>query len=378
MYFKIPLMIGLAGSLAACSTLPVSGPTGSQVRASVLARDDKLGMEIVEVDNAAALPVIAARVPPTLPDLPPPPTDSVGPGDVLSIAIYEAGVTLFGGAGGGMSSQESRSFDPSAKVQTLPPSRVSDDGYINVPYAGRINVAGRTTEEIRSQIRDALRGLSQNPQVLVSVRDAITNSVIVGGEVAKPGRLVLQTNRETLSDVLALAGGYRGSAKDLTLRVVRGANSVDLRVSELSDLPGTDVRAYPGDRLMLMQDPYSFSVLGASGRIEQMPFSRSAISLAEAVAAAGGSNPNFGDAAAIFVFRYVTDEQGQKKPFVYHINMMKAGSYFLAQNFAMRDKDILYFGNAKANQPSKMIQLVSQLFAPVITVISAVQVLNNN
>ncbi len=334
-------------------------------------------MKIVEVDNPAALPAIAAVRKLALPDLAPPPTDMVGPGDVLGISIYEAGVTLFGGSSA-PSLGGSSGFDPSVKVQSLPPTRVSDEGYITVPYAGRLHVLGKTVDEVRAQIREGLRGFSQNPQVLVTVRDAITNSVIVGGEVSKPGRLVLQTNRETLSDVLALAGGYRGSAKDLTLRITRGGKSVDMRLSDIVDDPKVDVRAYPGDRFLLVQAPFSYSVLGAAGRIEQLPFTRSTTSLAEAIAASGGPNPNLGDAAAVFVFRYELDAEGKRSPVVYHINMMKAGSYFLSQNFTMKDKDVLYFGNAKANQPSKMIQLISQLFTPFITVISAVQVLENN
>jgi polysaccharide export outer membrane protein len=334
-------------------------------------------MKIVEIDAPTALPATVAARKLALPDLAPPPTDIVGPGDVLLISIYEAGVTLFGGGSSSLSAQEGANFDPSVKVQSLPPTRVSDDGYITVPYAGRLNVLGKTVDEVRAQIREGLRGFSQNPQILVTMRDSITNSVIIGGEVSKPGRLVLQSNHETLSDALALAGGYRGNVKDLSLRIIRKGISVSMRLSDVIDNPGLDVRAYPGDRMMLVQDPYSYSVLGASGRIEQLPFSRSSTSLAEAIATSGGPNPGLGDAAAIFVFRYTTDANGIQKPIVYHINMMKTGSYFLAQNFAMQDKDILYFGNARANQPSKMIQLISQLFTPFITVISAAQVLKN-
>jgi polysaccharide export outer membrane protein len=58
--------------------------------------------------------------------------------------------------------------------------------------------------------------------------------------------------------------------------------------------------------------------------------------------------------------------------------MMKAGAYFLTQRFYMRDKDVLYFGSAAANQPSKLLQLISQLFTPIMTVTAAVQTLNNN
>lgn len=77
------------------------------------------------------------------------------------------------------------------------------------------------------------------------------------------------------------------------------------------------------------------------------------------------------------MFRYEKDEAGQAKPIVYHFNMMKTGSYFLAQQFALHNNDIVYFGNAQANQPSKLIQLISQLFSPIITVTNTANALSN-
>ena len=297
----------------------------------------------------------------------------IGPGDVISIVVYEAGVPLFGGT----TMELAGNFDPSVKAQTLPPSRIDDNGDIVVPYAGRLHVSGLTLLEVQNLIRKSLRGLSQSPQVLVTLQQAINNSVIVGGEVGQPGRLVLQTNKERLSDVIALAGGYRGSAKDLLLRVRRGPDVAELRLSEVLDNPQVDVPAYPGDRVTLVQDPLLFSVLGASGRVQQMPFSRGTMSLVEAIAAAGGPNSNHGDPKAVFVLRYQKDEEGASKPVVYHFNMMKTGSYFLAQKFALHDGDVLYFGNALANQPSKLVQLISQLFSPIITVTNTANALNN-
>lgn len=374
---RITASICLAMSLSACATLPSSGPTGSQIQDDIQDPESLVPMKIVEVVDAASIP--AARAPHTLPlaELAPPPTDMVGPGDVLNIAIYEAGVTLFGGVSA-PAMAEGPTINPSVSVQTLPPSRVDDNGNITVPYAGSLHVVGKTVSEIEQLIRTSLKGLSQNPQVLVTLSKVITNSVILSGEVAQPGRLVLQTNRETLSDVIALAGGYRGSAKDLTLRVFRRDEHFDIRLSDLVDNPVTDIRAYPGDRYMLINDPRSYSVLGASGRVNQLPFSSSEISLVEAIATAGGSHPNLGDAGAIFVFRYVPDEQGELSPVVYHINMMNAGSFFLAQRFQVRDKDVLYFGNSAANQPTKMIQLISQLFSPIVTATSMVNMINDS
>lgn len=358
--------------LSACATLPSSGPTGRQIERGVTASGSDI--QLVELDGAAALPPPPPVVPVTLTNLAPPPTDMVGPGDVLDIAIYESGVTLFGG-GASKLSADTGSFDSSAKAERLAGNRVDDGGDIQLPYAGRLHVAGRTVGEIGQQIRAALRGYSQNPQILVTLREAITNSVIVGGEVNKPGRLVLPTNRETVADAIALAGGYRGDLKDLAVRLQRQDVTDQFRLSDAVSGPEADLRVYPGDRLSIVRAPRSFSVMGAPGQVQLFPFGAPTISLAEAVAQAGGANPSFGDPAAIFVFRYVPDKDGALHPVVYHINMMKAGSYFLAQRFMAQDKDVVYVGNARANQPSKLIQIISQLFAPIVTVTSAVQVL---
>lgn len=375
MHLKNSAYLILLAGLAGCATLPSSGPTGGQIENSAAAVVN-LPIQVVEVATSADIPQSqASSVQSTaLPDLPPPPTDMIGPGDVLDISIYEAGVTLFAAG----SSAVGATTVPGVQVQKLPPTRVNDAGFISIPYAGNLNVAGMTTGQVESMIRYSLRNISQNPQVAVTLTQAITNSVIVGGEIAKPGRVVLQTNRESLSDVIALAGGYRGNAKDLKLRVTRGTSSVDMRMNDLIDDPKFDVRAYPGDRLMLISNPQTYSVLGASGRVEQIAFSGSSVSLAEAIATAGGPNSGLGDPAAIFLFRYVHDEEGKEVPMVYHVNMMKAGSYLLSQRLAMRDKDVLYFGNAAANQPSKLIQLISQLFSPILTVTSVVQTTKNS
>jgi polysaccharide export outer membrane protein len=128
---------------------------------------------------------------------------------------------------------------------------------------------------------------------------------------------------------------------------------------------------------MLISNPQSYSVLGAPGQVQQIAFPRSSVSLAEAVASAGGVNSGSGDPAAVFLFRYTFDSAGKEIPVVYHVNMMKPSAYFLTQRFRMKDKDVLYFGNAAANQPSKLLNLISQLFTPLVTVTAAVQTLQN-
>lgn len=357
----------LALPLGACTTLPNSGPTGAAIINGAKGEENKLGFEVVELTGMAELPTVAEgeTVPSVLMAMgQEQPTDLIGPGDVLDIVIYEAGVTLFSGRNMGFATE---ALDPAAKAERLPSIRVDDEGYITLPYVGRIKAAGYTATDLQRVIMAGLAGKSQSPQVLVSFQQSITNSIIVGGEVARSGRLVLATNRETLADAIALAGGYRGEAADLVVRVERQGRTVDARLADVLRSPIGGMRIFPGDRISLLREPMSYSVMGAPGQVEQVPFNKKDVSLAEAVARVGGANPNLGDAAAIFVFRFAKDDAGNEKPVVYHLNMMKPDSYFLSQKFAMRDKDVLYIGNARANQPSKFVQILSQLFSPVVT-----------
>ena len=363
----VPILVA-ATLLTACASLPVSGPTGSEIRKAARVEQAQFPFTLVEVQGAAQIPPPQAIPTPTLTTLPPRPTDLLGPGDVLNITIYEAGVTLFGNsalrsaaaAGGG-------AVDTTSGAERLPTVRVDDYGYIKVPFVGRLRAAGHTAAELQAIIQSGLRGMSQDPQVMVSIDQSITNSIILAGEVAKPGRLVLATNRESLVDAIALAGGYRGNAKDAVARVQRDGEVFEVRLSDLLDMPQEDVQVAPGDRITVISRPQSFSILGAPNKSDEVVFPRARLTLAEAVAVAGGPNPNAGDAAAIFVFRHVRQPNGAEQPTVYHLNMMKAGAYLLSQRFVMQDGDVLYIGNARANQPTKFVQLLSQLFVPVAT-----------
>lgn len=359
----------LAVLTAGCSTIPSSGPTGADVRSQLTENQANLPITLVPVRTMGDIPTSVRPVSVFADDYTPPaPTELVGPGDVLEIAVYETGVTLFGaGSSPAIAAGSSSAFDPAARAERFPPFRVSDSGTINFPFVGEIAVAGRTTDQLEAQLRRELRRKSQNPQVLVSIAQGLTNSIIIGGDVRSPGRLVLPTNRESLSDVIALAGGSTGEIKDILVRIQRAGTFGEFRLSDILSQPEQDIRMFPSDRVMLVRAPQSFSVLGAAGRSDQIPFPAPGLSLAEAVALSGGANPNAGDPRAIFVFRLVAEPDGTQTPKVYHFNMMEASSFILSQRFAMRDRDVLYIGNAEANQPTKLVQIISQLFFPLVT-----------
>jgi polysaccharide export outer membrane protein len=354
--------------LAGCAALPSSGPTAGEIKRGT--RDqNELGFKIVDIDpgvvtEIAARDAAADAAQPTLSSLAHEGrNDVVGPGDILGIGIFEVGVSLFGSsaAGGGVA-------DPSARSQTFPEVVVDREGSISLPYVGRLEVAGHTTSEIQSMIVRGLRGKSQSPQALVTIKQNLSSTVYVAGDVHQPGRYNLSLQEERLLDAIALAGGATNSAEDTVVRFNRGTHFLEERLGRIRSGAADDLILNPGDRIELLKRPRSFISLGATGKVEQIDFATGDLSLAEAVARAGGPTDAVADPSAVFLFRYDPAAPGaHEQPVIYRLNMMQPASYFLSQRFAIRDKDVIYIANAAANRPAKMVNIINQLFSPFVT-----------
>ncbi len=376
------LLLSAASVLGGCSTLPSSGPTGRQVTRSVASSENTMGFRIVDINPAIltelknyGTAIDASKT--TLASLAADgDNDTVGPGDILQIGIYEVGASLF--AGGGVRTTGD-GFDPSARGENFTAITVDRDGTIKLPYIGRLPVAGRTPSEIQTMIERSLRGKSQAPQAVVSIKENIANTVYVTGDVNKPGRLELTLGRERLLDAIASAGGpaarsgntgtIAGTSDDSIIRFTRKGQTVEQRLSEIRSGTADDLLLLAGDRIEVIRRPRSFTVFGATPRVSQVSFDTPGLTLAEAVARVGGPNDQQADASAVFLFRYYPDAKvaGGEVPVIYRLNMMKPASYFLAQRFPMRDKDVIYIANAAANQPGKLVNIINQLFSPFLT-----------
>jgi polysaccharide export outer membrane protein len=362
------LLMSSAAALAGCATLPTNGPTARQIEKGALRSAPPLQFSIVDIDPNVVEALrqedstLAGRVP-TLSSLANEPSvDRVGVGDVLSINVFEVGVSLFS------TRQVGDGFDPSAHTQVFPDLTVASDGMIDLPYANRLAVAGKSTHEIEQMIDHALSQKSQNPQAMVTIKKNLANGVFVSGDVGKPGRLELDLTRPRLLDAIASSGGSKYSSEDTVIRFSRLGKVVDERMGFVRAASADDLVLAPGDRIELVKRPRSYTVFGATQKASQVSFETGAVSLAEAIARSGGPNDATADAKAIFLFRYdgVPDSPDAAPPKVYRLNMLVPASYLLAQRLNMRDKDVLYFANAASNQPAKLISIINQLFSPFV------------
>jgi len=120
---------------------------------------------------------------------------SVAPGDVLRIAVWK---------------EPELSGDAFVRL----------DGMITVPLVGDVKAAGKTTEQIATEVRTRLRPFLETPQVTVTVSQAVSARFYVIGEVTTSGAFPL-TGRITVLQALALAGGFREFAKRERIVLIR-------------------------------------------------------------------------------------------------------------------------------------------------------------
>ena len=270
----------------------------------------------------------------------------------------------------------SGSTAPASSVTTLPQQVVNAEGTIYVPFAGRIAVTGKDVQQVAAEITHQLQGRANQPQVLVRLYTNNTNYVTVVGEVTNSTRLPLSSRKERLLDALAAAGGTRQPAEKTTLQITRGAIVDALPLDVVIRDPRQSIALQPGDVLTALLEPLSFTALGASGKTDEIYFEAQGISLAQALARSGGQLDSRSNAQGVFIFRFEQQEALKgvqasvatpdgRIPVVYRFDLKDPKTFFVAQNFLMQNKDVLYVANAPAAQLQKFLNLLLATINPV-------------
>jgi polysaccharide export outer membrane protein len=283
-------------------------------------------------------------------------------------------VTIWEASAGGLFSAPliSDKMSAGSNSATIPEQVVGRDGAITVPYAGRVHVAGRTTRAVQGDIEHALEGKAIQPQVLVNVMRAISNTVTVGGEVAAGARVPLSVKGDRLLEVIAAAGGVRAPVNETFVELSRGATTSRVPLSRVIANPRENIYLRPDDVVTLVRDPQTFIAYGAAGRNAEIPFEADGINLAQALAKAGGLDDNRSDPQGVFIFRYEPASiaralrpdsplivPGRLTPIVYRLNLRDANSLFVEQNFRIANRDLIYVSNAPFTEVEKVMSVVT-------------------
>jgi polysaccharide export outer membrane protein len=366
------LLIAVAG----CALMPVSGPQSWDVWAGQ--HDPKnIPYAFVRITPKVAdvLGKAAPRLVGEFPDRSRPKDLLFGIGDLLAVTIFEA-------SSGGLFIPAEGSVRPGNFI-TIPTQAVDVNGNISIPYGGAIRARGRTQVELQTAIVDALKNRAIEPQVVVSVVEQRTSLITVLGDVTRAGRIPAQLTPERILDTITRAGGTAGPGPDEWVMLERNGRRALSPFGALIYEPANNVYIHPNDIIYVYREPQTYLAFGALGTQQQIPFGTWRITLAEAVAKAGGLRDDSADPASVFLYRGETRDvaeamgidaskfQGPIIPVIYNINFRNPGSYFLATTFEMRNKDVIGVSNSVSVEASKFLNYVRTVNATLNDPISS-------
>jgi polysaccharide biosynthesis/export protein len=137
---------------------------------------------------------------------PQPPTEYlIGPEDVLEISVWK---------------------EEGLEREVL----VRPDGKLSFPLAGDVQAAGRTPEQVQTEITERIQRYIPDPVVTVTVKAIGGNKVYVIGEVKNPGSYVIGRYVDVIQ-ALTLAGGLTPFARENSIKVLRREGTREIVVS---------------------------------------------------------------------------------------------------------------------------------------------------
>jgi len=357
------IVLSLGFGLAACTALPGDGPWmgGAATTTTEALPFDVIDLTPTTIANYRQPPPVDR--PSTVSNLSAGSRISVAPGDAIKVRIFEP--------------YEGSIFPtiqrPGADFGV---QRVTDDGTINVPFVGTVKVAGLDLNQIEKKIAQqvATSGKAQDPQVIVEFVADRTHTVMVSGDVRQPGRVSLLEGVRTVVEAINKAGGPSGVGGQggtgvgaNQLEVVMRRNGQIILQSQYSDLlAGADIGLQKNDEIVVRPNARMFTVLGAVVKAGNVDMPKHTISLLEAMGMVGGLNDARANKTGVYVFR-MGDLQNNPtaRARVFRLDLYQPVSIFIAQQFPVQPKDVVYITNAPLYEYDKILTSIYRTFSIV-------------
>jgi polysaccharide export outer membrane protein len=208
----------------------------------------------------------------------------------------------------------------------------------------------------------------------VGIVQNASSTVAVLGNIKTNGRVPITPRGERLLDIIAAAGGVSNPVTKTAIEVQRDAKVGYVPLSTLLRDPSQNVRVGPHDVVTVLYQDFSFTALGATSTSGEIPFESTGISLAQALARVGGLKDTRANARGAFVFRFEKPSAldpavaavsprtpDGRIPVIYRVNLRDPASLFAAQDFPMRDKDVIYVSTAPLSDLQNFVSILSSM-----------------
>lgn len=242
---------------------------------------------------------------------------------------------------------------------------ISNSGTLFYPYAGELQAAGLTAQELRTEITQRLSDkILTNPQVDVKITGYNSLKAFVSGEVKSPGLVAFNEVPLTLPEALNRVGGLtnQADASCIMLRRKGVVYTIDYLSAFNSNLPLERIVLQPGDQLWVPSvEDQKVYVLGEVGNPSALPLRNGRLSLMEAVARTGGFQTLTASSRSVYVIR----NSSENRIDVFHLDAKNAMAFAMADRFALKSRDIVY---VDASGLATWNRMISQILPTVQTI----------
>ncbi|MBR3669758.1 MAG: polysaccharide biosynthesis/export family protein [Fibrobacter sp.] len=255
--------------------------------------------------------------------------------------------------------------------------KVTTDGKLFYPYAGELQAAGLTAQELRTEITKRLSDkILNDPQVDVRVTGYNSLKLFVSGEVRKPGYISFDEKPMTLPVALAEAGGFTDDADLSMIQIRRDGKIYNLDYSTIfaSDLPVDKILLKPNDKLYVSSKKETqlnnrVYVLGEVQRTGVIEMYERKLTLMDALATSGGLQAVNASSRSIYVIRNTSDERID----VFHLNAKNAMALAMANKFNLTSHDLVYVDASDLVTWNRIMQLIVPTSSIIHNGVSAVR-----
>ena len=361
----IAIVVGASVAVAGCSILPGNGPWmgGAQGTST-----EALPFDVIDLTPTT----IAAYRQPESVDRPSITSSlsaggrvAVAPGDALKVRVFEP--------------YEGSIFPTIQKPGAdFGVQRVTDDGTINIPFVGTVRVVGLDLVQIERRIAQQVKdgGKATDPQVIVEFVADRTHTVMVSGDVKNPGRVSVLEGVRSVVEAINRAGGpvggggtSGGGGPTQVEVVVRRHGQVILTAQFSELLAGGDIGIQKGDEIVVRPNSQVFTVLGAVVKSGNVPMTKHNLSLLEALGQVGGLNDIQANKTGVYVFRLGDLKNNPSaRARVFRLDLLQPVSIFVAQQFGMQARDVVYVSNAPLYEYDKVLTSIYRTFSIVSVV----------
>lgn len=240
--------------------------------------------------------------------------------------------------------------------------KVTTDGKLFYPYAGELQAAGLTAQELRAEITKRLSDkILNDPQVDVRVTGYNSLKAFVSGAVNRPGYVAFDEKPMTIPTVIASAGGFSEEADPAKMQLRRGDKVYNINYLDAfkSNLPLDRILMKPNDQIFIpalseTQKENRVYVMGEVQKVGIVNVNQGKLSLVEALASAGGLQTMNASASSIYVIRNTSENQID----VFHLNGKNAMALAMADRFDLNAHDIVYVDASGIATWNRLISLI--------------------